>query len=290
MSSLRGLAPVGRQRPVRWALLGGVLGGLVALVLAAPAAWMAGALADATGQRFLLADARGSLWTGSAVLVLTGGAGSRSASALPGRLHWNLGWSGAALTLRARQDCCINGELRLRVSPGWGRVKLELQTPADGPAAAPGQPRLAAAIGQWPAAWLVGLGTPWNTVVPTGTLQLNSPGFTLEQVQGRWRFDGRADLEMGNIGSRLTALDVLGSYRLSVVGDAAQGQPTRLQLSTSSGALQLQGSGEWSVLGPAQRLRFTGAASAAPGSEAALGGLLNIIGRRQGAQSIITIG
>ena len=38
------------------------------------------------------------------------------------------------------------------------------------------------------------------------------------------------------------------------------------------------------------RLRFTGEASAAPEREAALSNLLNIIGRRNGARSIITIG
>ena len=37
-------------------------------------------------------------------------------------------------------------------------------------------------------------------------------------------------------------------------------------------------------------LRFRGEAQAAPGSETALNNLLNIIGRRQGARSVITIG
>ena len=45
-------------------------------------------------------------------------------------------------------------------------------------------------------------------------------------------------------------------------------------------------SGEWR----GGRVRFNGQASAAPGQEAALGNLLNIIGRRQGAVSVITIG
>ena len=57
-------------------------------------------------------------------------------------------------------------------------------------------------------------------------------------------------------------------------------------LTTTSGALQLSGNGQFA----AGRLRFRGQASAAPGSEAALNNLLNIIGRRQGAQSVISIG
>lgn len=288
---------------LRWALAGSALGALVALVAWAPAAWLCSAVYDATAQRLLMADARGTVWRGSAVMVLTGGAGSRTSSALPGRLHWDFGLDGAALAVRARQDCCINGELQVRVVPGLGRLRIELPgatAAAAAPAAAPGS--AGRVLGQWPASWLVGLGTPWNTLQPTGTLQLSSPGVTVEQVQGRWLFNGRAEIELASMASRLSSLDTLGSYRLVVNGNTSGnpngdtsgnpvgGQPTQLQLSTTSGALQLTGDGQWGGAGTAAKLRFNGAASAAPGFEAALGGLLNIIGRRQGAISVITIG
>jgi general secretion pathway protein N len=269
---------------MRWAVAGAAVGSTLVALVCAPAAWLAAAVNEATGQRLALADARGTVWQGSAVLVLSGGAGSRSASALPGRLSWTLGLDGAALGLRARQDCCINGELRLRVTPGLGRTRIDLL------AAPGGGPGSSTALGQWPASWLVGLGTPWNTLQPTGSLQLSSPGLSIEQVQGRWRFTGRAELEMGSIASRLSSLDVLGSYRLSLSGDAESGAGPQLRLSTSSGALQLTGDGLWTGEGAAAQLRFNGTASAAPGAEEALGGLLNIIGRRQGALSIISIG
>mgnify|MGYP006994992472 CR=1 FL=1 len=57
-------------------------------------------------------------------------------------------------------------------------------------------------------------------------------------------------------------------------------------LETLEGALQLSGSGRW----VGSRLHFNGAATAAPGREEALANLLNIIGRRSGARSIISIG
>jgi len=267
----------------RWAALGAAAGALVALVAFAPAAWLAGAVAQTTDERLLLADARGTVWQGSAVLVLTGGSGSRDASALPGRLHWRLGLDGTALALRARQACCLNGELLLRVVPGLGRLRIEL--PVNTAAGAAG-----VAIGQWPASWLVGLGTPWNTMQPAGTLQLSSPGLWLEQVQGRWRFSGRAELLLGSMASRLSTLDTLGSYRLLLAGDASGGEAATLQLSTTSGALQLSGSGQFLGSGAASHLRFRGQASAEAGSEAVLNNLLNIIGRRQGAVSVISIG
>jgi general secretion pathway protein N len=258
----------------RWALAGAAIGALVALPLFAPAAWLAGGLAGATDGRLLLADARGTVWRGSAVLVLTGGPGSRDASALPGRLHWTLGLDGAALALRAKQACCIGSELLLRVVPSLGGLRIEL------PAAATPAP-----LGHWPAAWLAGLGTPWNTLQPAGTLQLTSPGFSAQRVQGRWTFSGRVELELQGFASSLSTLEELGSYRLSLQGDS-QGEAATLQLSTLAGALQLRGNGQWL----ASKLRFNGEAQAAPGSEAALNNLLNIIGRRRGALSIISIG
>lgn len=276
------------MRPTtRHALIGAALGGLVALLTLPPAAWLARAVAGASDQRLLLADARGTVWSGSAVLVLTGGSGSRDAAALPGRLHWSLGLDGAALALRLRQDCCTPQPLMLRLVPGFGRLRIEL--PATATAApeanttAADAAVAAAELGQWPMDWLVGLGTPWNTLAPRGTMALASPGFTAESAQGRWRFSGRLDLALRGAGSRLTTLPALGDYRLSV--QARDDGAAALQLSTEQGALQLAGQGEW-----APSLRFRGQASAAPGAEAALANLLNIIGRRQGALSLISIG
>jgi general secretion pathway protein N len=74
----------------------------------------------------------------------------------------------------------------------------------------------------------------------------------------------------------------MGSYRFILSGGATTG----LQLSTLSGALQLSGQGQW----VAGKLRFVGEASSAPESQAALSNLLNIIGRRNGARSIIKLG
>jgi general secretion pathway protein N len=105
----------------RWGIAGAVVGALVGLVAFAPASWLAYGLASATQQYVVLADARGTVWDGSAVLLLTGGAGSRDASALPGRLKWNLGLHWSGLEIRASQDCCLNGPMALRVTPGWGR-------------------------------------------------------------------------------------------------------------------------------------------------------------------------
>jgi general secretion pathway protein N len=265
----------------RWALLGGALGLLAAVVAFAPAAWLAAGVAQATGGQLVLADARGTVWSGHAVAVLSGGADSRDAVALPGRLGWTLGLADGGIELRARQACCLRSEPRLLIS-GWpGRWRLTLQPAAD---------VAGGVIGRWPAAWLAGLGTPWNTMQLDGDIRLSSPGLSVESAQGRLQISGGLVVEALQIASRLSTLPVLGSYRVQLQSGSGSGAATaiapRVTLSTLDGALILAGSGEWLHTG----LRFRGEASAAPGAEDALANLLNIIGRRQGARSLIAIG
>jgi general secretion pathway protein N len=266
---------VQRGAAVRWAVAGIVVGLLVGLVLFAPAAWLAQAVAAATNQRLVLADARGTIWSGSAVPVLTGGADSRDASTLPGRLEWTLAPRLYGVELTAQQACCIAGRLHIQLRPGLGRVRATY-VPQGG----------ASMLGQWPSAWLGGLGTPWNTLQLGGTARLASPGFSIEQVEGRWRLDGKLDLELEGVSSRLTTLDTLGSYRVTVTGGASQNSATLLSVTTTDGPLQLTGSGTWGPGG----VKFRGEARSAAVDEAALSNLLNIIGRRDGARSIISIG
>lgn len=268
-------APASRRLPWAWAVAGLVLGGALALLVHAPATWLADLVARATGERVLLADARGSFWSGSAVLVLAGGSGSRDASALPGRLRWTFGLAREnrrKVEVRLRHACCIDDQIRLRVEPGWQRLRLSL-------------PEGRAALGRWPAAWLAGLGTPFNTLQLGGALRLTGDGLAIDSVQGRWQVTGSAELELLAVSSRLSPLPVLGSYRLTVAGGPA-GEGAALRLATLHGPLQLRGDGQW--LGP--RLRFRGEAQADAGSEAALNNLLNLLGRRQGALAILSIG
>jgi general secretion pathway protein N len=263
-----------RSAGMRWAVWGAVLGLLFALVAFAPAAWLARAVASASEQRVLLADARGSVWSGSAELVLTAGPESREARSLPGRLEWSIGWRGLGFELRLRHACCIHGALVLQIKPGFGRTTIALVSPHGW-------------VGQWPGALLGGLGTPWNTLQLGGVIRLATPGFTLESVQGRWRLDGEATIELVNAASRISTLDPLGSYRLTIAGDPAHAGTSQLTLETVDGALQLSGNGSWGPGG----VRFRGEASAkTPADEPALNNLLNIVGRRNGARSIISIG
>jgi general secretion pathway protein N len=257
----------------RWALWGAAVGALLGLLLFLPASWLADRVQQATNGRLLLADVRGSIWNGSAVLVLTGGSGSRDASALPGRLRWRLRPAWRGLRITAEQACCLNGKLRLELHPTLAGFTLVL-------------PARSEAVGQWPTRWLEGLGAPWNTLQFGGTLQLSSPGLTIEQISGRTRLTGTLEVQVQNLSSRLSTLSNLGSYRLDLRSDAGTGDAAQLTLQTLEGVLRLSGTGQWT----GARLRFRGQAQAAEGQEAGLANLLNIIGRRQGASAAISIG
>ena len=261
---------LGRRRRARSASLAG-------LVLFAPAAWLASAVASATDERLILADARGTIWSGSAV------AGPHRRRRQPRRqLRCPAASSGRSrragygVEVAARQDCCLQ---RHDADPAPARARPH---PRDAAAAAPSW------VGQWPSAWLGGLGTPWNT------LQLG--GSFAPDVAGRHDRVGRGPLAprrpgrrstLDGVSSRLTTLDTLGSYRVTLSGG---------------------GSGRQRDPAVARRPWTARCSSpaAAPGAPAAsssaarrgrprptrrrLSNLLNIIGRRDGARSIISIG
>jgi general secretion pathway protein N len=232
----------------------------------APAAWLAQGLAQATDNRLMLAEAQGSIWSGQARMVLTGGVGSRDALALPGPLRWTLQptWSGLQLGLQA--DCCMRQPLTVQLSAGFDGFRAVVSDQHS----------------RWPAQLLVGLGTPWNTLSPEGQLQFTPRAMQLRWAAGRLTLDGQLDVQALDMASRLSTLRPLGDYQLQLGGGAV---PT-LTLRTLKGDLQLVGQGQW-VGG---RLRFQGEASAVEGREAALSNLLNLLGRRQGPKSLISVG
>jgi general secretion pathway protein N len=248
-------------------MAGALAGLLFALGLFAPARWLAALVQQASGEHVVLAAPRGSFWQGSAQLVLSGGAGSRDAMALPGQLSWRIrpAWNGVTVHLNA--ECCTQQPMQLSATPaGWGGVRLALSDSQS----------------RWPAGLLAGLGTPWNTVQAQGQLVASTQGFSVQWMQGRLSLAGRLQLDATQISSRLSTLQPMGSYRLTLLG----GTPSTLELNTLEGSLQLSGQGQW----VGQRLRFDGAASATPESVDALSNLLNIIGRRNGATAIIKVG
>ena len=262
--------PASAQPAWGHAAWGALLGIGVALLMWAPARWLAWGVAQASQGQVQWLDPRGTVWAGSAQLALSGGTGSRDTQALPGRLHWTLkpGWTGLQLGWLA--DCCMAQAANLQVQAGWSTWQIQSSDHSS----------------QWPAALLTGLGAPWNTLQPDGQLGLQTRSLQLQWAQGRMQMKGMAELQVQNMSSRLSPIKPIGSYLLQLRG-TPEGTPTpSLQLSTQQGPLLISGEGQW----VGARLRFTGEASAQEGHEPALNNLLNILGRRQGARSLISLG
>jgi general secretion pathway protein N len=295
------------QRHRRLAIVGAAIGLVVGIVATLPASLLANAVASATSDQFLLAEAEGTIWSGSAITVLTGGAGSHDASVLPTRLEWTLRprWNGVSLHLT--QDCCLahGMDLSLRRTLDAWQVNIIGPDERGKPLASdakvtPGMSGADAAalatatpLGQWPLGWLEGRGFPWNTIHPGGVLTLSTHNLSFALKGGHWSTLGSAQVEIRQASSRLTTLDSLGTYRVLIQPDpSTQVRPgdgasrDLVWISTIDGALLIDGRGLIGATG----VRIRAEAHAAAGSEAALNNLLNLIGRRNGASSAISIG
>ena len=144
---------------------------------------------------------------------------------------------------------------------------------------------------EWPAQWLSGLGAPWNTLQPEGTLVLETKQLVLHYARGQTQLQGSLHLTAHNLSSKLSTLKPMGTYVLSLASATSANTPAanpspQLNLSTQSGSLLLSGQGQWQ----GTQFQFRGEASAVPEHAAALSNLLNIIGRRQGARSLLSLG
>ena len=206
------------QRVRRWAWLGAVTGLLLALLVFAPARWLGAALGSLSGDKLQLVNARGTVWNGQGDLLLSGGEGSRGQTALPQGIRWTLGptWlDGPALRARLSSPCCTEQPLVISVRPGLASTEIQLD----------------AFSSRWPAAMLVGLGTPWNTLRLDGQLLLQSPGFSVAWHSGRAKLNGQVVIEAHDLATRVSTLRPLGSYRVDITTQA-DGDEARLALTT----------------------------------------------------------
>jgi general secretion pathway protein N len=249
-----------------WAYLGGAFGLCAALVAYAPASWLAAGIDSASTGKVLLDESRGTVWAGSAQLVLAGGDGSAGATRLPSRMNWSLSpeWLGVTVLLDA--PCCTPA------APV--QVTALLDGVQDGGTLAwrVRSPKLT-----FPAALLAGLGAPWNTLQLAGDFQVSS-----DQLTGKWtssqgvqKLTGQAQLQADNVTTALSTVRPLGSYRLSTAGTSLKLE-TKTD-ATNDAALILSGAGQIEQ----GRVAFLGEALAAKGREEALSNLLHMIGQWQ---------
>jgi len=265
---------------LRPAWAGALVGVLCGAVWAAPASWMALLLQRWTDTRVQALHASGTLWNGQASLALGAGPGSGAALAMPGQLSWTLrptlfSPGGPGLQMQVQHPVLLAQGALVRLQWSGNTWALQMRAKEDGQAV----------TAQLPAAWLAGLGAPWNTLQPSGRLQLRLERLRWEAVPDRTaQLDLALRIQLTEVASRISTLPVLGDYELLLEG----GSTVNARLSTRPGsALQLEGHGQWTPGGP---VAFQGQASALAGREEALANLLNIIGRRDGPRSLMAFG
>jgi general secretion pathway protein N len=251
-----------RRRPVSyaWPLGGAALGIILAVLLWAPAQWLTHAVERSTQGQVLLQAPRGTVWSGSAALVLSGGEGSTGATQLPHRLEWVIrpAWLGIRVQLLAPTPLTASINFNERTSAHWTLETPQLNLPAE---------------------LLTGLGSPWNTLELVGTLVLKTP--PNQSLTGMWsaslgihNIKGIATLDALGMQTALSTVRPLGSYRITL-----QDSETRLETPQADAPLLLSGRGSLGT-SSGNKGTFVGEALAASGKEAALSNLLHIIGQK----------
>lgn len=223
----------------------------ITLVALLPAAWITPQFAKRTQGHVNLTEPAGSLWQGSATLVLAAGADASAATLLPGRIEWHTAfWP------------LLAGRLRMRMRQ-TGAMPEAVDVDAT-----PRGATLSGGTIAVPAALLSGLGAPFNTLDLHGDVRVT---WTDWHVIGEHAF-GELAVTLTDMVSRVSPVKPLGSYRVVL---QSQGTASTIDLSTLKGPLMLSGHGTLASGGTS----FHGEASATPDARDNLAGLLNLLGR-----------
>ncbi|MFM0233321.1 type II secretion system protein N [Paraburkholderia sediminicola] len=235
-----------------------LLASAVVMLTLLPAAWITPQFARQTRGHVNLVNPAGSLWHGSATLMLAAGSDMSAATLLPGRIEWRTAfWP--LFTGRVRM---IMRHSEAMPDPITVDATLRSATITPGALAVP-------------ASLLSGLGAPFNTLDLQGDVRL---------AWSDWRsFNqeafGQLTVTLNDVSSRVSLVKPLGSYRLLF---QAQGVSSTLDLTTLKGPLMLTGNGTVSAVSTS----FRGTASAAPEARDNLVGLLNLLGRPSGPDTV----
>jgi general secretion pathway protein N len=255
-----------------WLLTAIVLASAVAL-WAAPASWLDGIIRQASEGRLRMTDTQGGLWNGSGRLVLANidstDAGRDQPSddslisgvQIPGRCNWQLNpWPLflAQLDIRLKLE-----HMKETVSIKGNRQKLV------GSAGSFDLPQIR----------MDRLGSPWNTIQPSGALSVRWEPFQVDQG----KFIGKAVVTVAQAASALSNVRPLGSYRIDI---DSNGQKAQISISTLNGPLQLDGQGDWTLRGGLKFLAYAKATA----EQLKLQPLLSLLGKRDGDRTIIRLG
>lgn len=209
-----------------------------------------------TQGRITLGDAQGTIWKGSAFIGSAPAANSAITPLLPGRFAWQISPTLLLGIVELELSNASALAKPIHINGNWHELHIS-------PSAI-----------DLPAERLASLGAPLNTLRPTGQMRLEWQPLQLTLTQGLTQLEGRMNLQLLDIASRLSPIKPLGAYNLNLVW---QGQQAAVTLTTLKGPMLLDGSGTLNN----GRLKFSGTAQAAAGQESGLANLLNLLGQRR---------
>jgi general secretion pathway protein N len=251
-------------------LIGWTLAGIttIAFMIMAffPASWVASALESQTKGKLTIADAKGSIWRGSGFIGVAPSGDDPLTPVLPGRFSWSI----SPLVLFGYIDARLENRDALsqpiQIGGNWFEFDISPSSIS------------------FPAERLAGLGAPFNTIGPSGKMQLRWDQMHLTNRVRAVELVGSMTLQMKDMSSRLSPVKPLGGYQLRADWSGTQAQ---LRLTTEAGPLQLDGTGSLTN----GRLQFSGKAFADTGMEERLRNLLYLLGqpRNEGGKSYIAL-
>ncbi|HEX5363671.1 MAG TPA: type II secretion system protein N [Gallionella sp.] len=225
---------------------------LLALMIAAPATLVDAGLRRISDGRLLLAEAQGSIWSGSGLIEMRD-AGGRTAVAKS--IAWRIL---PTSLLRGHLLCEVELEHSARYFPvTLSLTRLELEN-AD--------IHLPAAVLGVAVSKLAALGL-------TGEVSMHVASLSVGPAELR----GKGTLQWRDAGSAYTPVSPLGDYELNLDAD---GTTAQIRLHTLQGPLQLDGNGAWMNGG---RPEFIAIARVPPEHRQQLNPLLHLIGMERGS-------
>ncbi len=217
------------------------------LLITAPASLLGNVLQHISDNRLTLANSQGTLWNGSAAPLLLNG--KNPAIALQ-TFYWKL-----------KPEALLQGQIRIDIRHDSAATAMELTLDRRSVTLTNIQLPLPASIISELSPFLKPVGF-------SGNLMLSSPQLTYADNQ----LQGQATARWNQAGSALAPIHPLGDYQLNLTTDNHSLQAT---LNTLSGALILDGQGNWSA---AQGFHFNGTARAAEEAQPMLSELLHYLG------------
>jgi general secretion pathway protein N len=265
------------MRTTRWVMMTliGLATAIATAIWFAPAALVDVALDRATAGRLRMANASGTFWQGRGRMVLVDTLANVNTSnertddgtvvqglVLPGDVQWSI----------SRLPLFI-GMLEATLRLDGMAAPLRLNGRVDELRGSAGSLNLASIE-------LSRLGSPWNTIRPSGLISLRWNDFTIK----RSVFEGKMTIEIKDASSVMTPVQPLGSYQVDIESSGAKAD---LKLITLAGPLNLTGTGVWT----SQRgVSFSAEANPDASEKERLQAFLALVGRRQGDKIIIKIG